>query len=414
MEIIGAASTMAASTPDRTVRERTLRLKINSQAAMDGLLLEEDPRQRFLEAWVLVVRARQYFTSPEGGNTFGSQQPLATEAMRKFEADIIDVGRRYFSEEAVLGAKDEVEQVALRFPVWEVVSRPAGLGVPLPSVPAQGDLSRILQMPLSPFSGLQGVSDTPSAVNRFTDTASALTQVFRRMPERLRWELELFSLDIQSLDSVEEARRRLTQISASFADISDAAKQLPASFREERQALVKAIEDERKALVDSLLKVNPELQATAKDLEGAAKEFNSALKEADQVAKAILGASEELRKAGAAWESTAVAVEAAALQIDQLGGPPDPSSKPVQIPDLVALAEKTTAAVTEARSLLADLNRPLGDESGVRRVTGSAEALAASLTWRALVLVGAVLLAALLYAGITRGFLRSSRRKEDS
>ena len=210
------------------------------------------------------------------------------------------------------------------------------------------------------------------------------------------------------------ARRKLAQISSSFAGISDAATQLPASFREERQALVKAIEDERKALVDALLKVNPELQATAGSLESAAKEFNSALKEADQVAKAIRGASEELRKAGAAWESTAVAVEAAVLQIDQLGGPPDPSSKPVQIPDLIALAEKTTAAVTEARSLLGDLNRPLEEKSGVRHVTGSAEALAASITWRALVLVGAVFLAALLYTWITRGFLRRSRPKEES
>jgi hypothetical protein len=79
---------------------------------------------------------------------------------------------------------------------------------------------------------------------------------------------------------------------------------------------------------------------------------------------------------------------------------------------LIALAEKTTAAVTEARSMLADLNRPLGQESGLRHVTGSAEALAASLTWRALVLVGAVFLAALLYFWITRGFPRRSRPKD--
>ena len=413
-EIIGTASTIAASTADRAVRERTLRLKIFSQAAMDGLFLEGDPRQKFLEAWILAARARQYFTSPEGESLFGSQQSLAVEVVRKFEQDIIDVGLRHFTADGVSAAKDEVEQLASRVPIRDALYGPAGPGLQLSGVPAQGDLARILQMPLSPFTSLQGVADTPSAVNRFTDVANVLAGVFRRLPERLRWEMELFALETQSLDSVEDARRNLDKIGTSFAGISDAAKQLPESLRGERQALVKAIEDERKALVDALMKVNPELQTTAGDLESAAKEFNSALKEADKVAEAIRGASEELRKAGAAWESTAVAVEAAIVQIDELGGPPDPNSKPVQIPDLIALAEKTRAAVTEARSLLTDLNRPLEEKSGVRQVTGSAEALAASITWRALVLVGAVLLAALTYTWITRRFLRRSGSKEDS
>ena len=83
-----------------------------------------------------------------------------------------------------------------------------------------------------------------------------------------------------------------------------------------------------------------------------------------------------------------------------MGNPAEPPGEPIDPAQLVDLAEKTGLALQDARALIADLKGHMADSSAVDKTMDRAQYLAGRITWYAISVVAALLVAAVAYTWI--------------
>ena len=98
---IGAMSTIAANTEDRTVREATIRMKMSVVDVVSAILREPDARPAFVYTWGFTAGGRHNVT--EGGmkETFKDQQQLIIDVAKAAEEEIIQIGRKHFDDQII-------------------------------------------------------------------------------------------------------------------------------------------------------------------------------------------------------------------------------------------------------------------------------------------------------------------------
>ena len=115
--ISATADDIASQTDDRIVREMTLRWKLRTIPSLQDVVLVEDPRDGFLDAWMICARQRIYLEEGGGKNAFGDNQRLAVEAARRLEAEIVEIGRALYSESDLTEARKEIAAFAEGYPM---------------------------------------------------------------------------------------------------------------------------------------------------------------------------------------------------------------------------------------------------------------------------------------------------------
>jgi methyl-accepting chemotaxis protein len=236
---------------------------------------------------------------------------------------------------------------------------------------------------MSPFSAFGGVRDTPSAIQGATDAVSVMTKVINDFPERTRWQIELLLLEMESFGIISNVLHEIREFEKSFNSIAKTAETLPADVRSEFEKAMKSVE-----------KTHPRIQASLTEMQKTVEQVSGTVEEIEKLTGPMNQLAENVNAAGKAWESTAVAVNEF---VDKVGGsdeedPPVPSTPAEEnesggIESITEMMEKTTAAAQELRSLVADLNQPMSQKSGIQQVTTNAEGLIERITWRAILVI---------------------------
>ena len=364
--LAGVMSTIAANTTDRAVRELTLQVKLQGIPVLFYATSHPDVRIAFIETWVACVQGRMYLTEGAGKAVFGEGQPLAVEVLQELEEEFILIGEEHFGEELVESGAARILEFARNHPLDhtfnpEIVGSDAG-----PSSSWQTTFTEYAGMPLAPFRGLEGVSDTASAIQAFSRTLANFARVIRELPNATRWQTELVLLELDSLASLVDARESLERMSLATESFAETAEKLPSEIRRELGAVI---------------------ESSDKSQEG----FRATMVEARKSAEAGVKLAET-------WEATANAVNAVLATYKDIASAAGDDAEPAADegpPALELNTQSATAiekAAVEVRALLQDI------ESGkIDKAIGERAAeLVDRITIRALIVIAAGLVGLIL------------------
>jgi hypothetical protein len=385
-EVAGTTSEIAASTDDRSLREFTVRLKIRLIPLLYQIALQDDPREAFIDMWILTARFRQSVTVGTLGPRFGEYEDVIAASARQIEANFLDLGRRFWPD-LMDESAEEIESMAVRMPMGDVLD--LQLYAVTGDESSTGGVGSILR---SPVTGLEGIGGTPAALDRITGVAATALQVLQNMPVIFRWHLELMLLQAGSTDTVVQTMdnlERLTQTAESLAVTAESlavtADTLPETLRTEVETLLGGSNESLEVLDNTL--------TTAK---GVTADIRATVDGANQ----LMAGVQELTAAT---------------------GEQEPSGDEVSrdIADYTKAAEEARALTAELRGLVDDLNDGKLDgvvtalsETSSATIDQAAERAAVlidRLTWRLLIVVGVLLGGLVIYRLITAKMVSAAR-----
>ncbi|MHC4774223.1 MAG: hypothetical protein ACYTBR_03035 [Planctomycetota bacterium] len=379
-EVAGTTSEIAASTKDRALRERTVRVKIRLIPLVYQIALQDDPREAFIDMWILIAEAfidmwiliarfRQGVTVGKLGASFGEYQDVIAKSTIQLEAQFIEIGRHFFPEVMDEGA-EEIESMAVRMPMGDVLDLQLFTMTQPGEAGRKGGVGSILSAPVK---GMEGVGGTPAALDRITGVAATALQVLQNMPVIVRWHLELMMLQAGSTDGAVQAMDNLERLTQTAESLAVTAETLPETLRTEVEALLGESNESIRALDTTL--------TTAK---GVTADIRATVDGANQ----LMAGVQEL--------AAAKDPEASGEEVSR------------DIADYTKAAEEARALTAELRGLVDDLDA--GKLDGVlAEVNNTSAALIDRLTWRLLIVVGVLLVGLVVYRLITSRLAPSAR-----
>jgi methyl-accepting chemotaxis protein len=277
---------------------------------------------------------------------------------------------------------EEIEVMAVRMPMGDVLDLQLSAAASPVDTGKSGGVGSILR---SPVTGLEGVGGTPAALDRISGVAAAALQVLQNMPEFARWHLELMLLQIESMDSVVETRDNLERLTQTAESLAATADSLPQTLRTEVETLLGESNESMQQLDATLV---------------SAKAVTADIRATVDGANALMAGVQELTAAT---------------------GEQEPSGDEVSrdIADYTRAAEEARALTAELRGLVDDLNDGKLDgviaevnnasTATIDQASERAAALIDRLTWRLVIVVGALFGGLVVYRLITWKMLPAAR-----
>lgn len=385
IRMIGVADEVTDGSDNAAAREAALRLKIRVAATTHAVAAQPDPRLAFCNIWVVIVEGRNLFATQAQKEIFGEFQPRLIKVANELEAEVVAVGRRHFGDAMVKDAKPQIEKLAAD----NALSGRFVTGFVLAGSASTSDgqaVGKILGMPLAPFTGLQGIADTPTAITRSTAIAANLIQ---NLPERARWEAQMLLPDIREEAEMLVSKVR-QEVDSVIEEVNAAQGPLQQTLKEARETV---------AEVDDVVTKANDLATTADEIVGRLKEAAVALNDTAKSANVLVGSVQQL--------------------VNSTAQKPQPDSGEQH--DSASVQDYLNA-VTDVREATTQLNSAIGRlESGkldqvIAAVQGVSEstladvrALLNAMTVRAIVVIGALLAAMLMYRAASVRLTRSAR-----
>jgi hypothetical protein len=307
----GTADEIHAGTRDLNVRKRTLLWKIRMIPLVQEAAFSSDAREGYLSVLTLAVIMRQYLVEGDGRDVFAAQQPVAVSAARELEEEARRLGTEFLAPSEVERVGREVEEFARRRPIRGREFDVQGAHLALAEVHTSRTLAWVVNLPMTPFRALEGVSSGAQAIHEFNQTAVAFSRIVEGLPRQLRWQSELLLYDV-------EDREALVQGLASFQSLAESAARASA-------ALEAVPADLRLSLADSesaLARAN-ELLASAQALVGPLNEAAAHVQDAGTAWAQIFQRDGEARERGrpfdiTEWQSAAREIAAASARLTDL------------------------------------------------------------------------------------------------
>jgi len=436
LAISEAADRVASESGDPEVRRNAIQLKLGVIPLVRRFAFLEEPRTAVLAIWAVDLQTIFHLSEGEGGDAFGDYQDVVLETARSLEEEIERIAASFIPEDELAKTRDEIREFARAHPMGtQFTVDPTQLAVTLEDL--RGSFLSVLEIPLSPFRGLRGIDEGAQAIREVSDMGRRLTAVVEDLPDRVRWQTELLLVDLDRNSAIDSALGSLETFSRSSAELAATADALPAELREEVTATLEAasptIDEARSAVEEASAAVREARAATEQVREAAdlARTTVAEAREAIEDVEALLDPGQEalaaFTEAGRAWDATlrtfGETIRLLSEDEDRSGGgderpPAEPAQEPepFEIEDWTRATRSATGMAVELRALLDEFRALVKDEEVAERVgtatrstieeTQSAtRAIVAAVTWRALLVVAALLVAALAYRWITVRFL---------
>lgn len=305
---------------------------------------------------------------------FGSSALPLLESCRIAEREIWELAGIALKPEQQLELRDAISRWRRENPLPEGVLAARALGFAdqiEKSSPEKSEkpdsLFRLLKV--DPLAGVDPAVRELAETRMFAERALYVTQ---RMPILLRWQAELLSINAMEIPAVRQLISNSTQIAASVDRFAVVAEKLPAQVSTEREEILKSLQSQEKEAL-SLLKAGTEmsdsLQATLMTFDGVMKRLG-------------LGAT----------NASAVST---------------PNAEPFRIRDYTATASQLEMTAEKLTELLVTLDAVIASTNlanlsaqfypAVQKAQSSSKEVVDYAFWKAILVVGAVLLAALIY-----------------
>lgn len=338
--VVEAADQISQGTADARQRRLTLLWKIRIPPLAQEAASDPNPRTGYVEALTIAVAQRQYFEDGAGRSLFGEQQPIALSTARDIEQDALRVGESFLPAEKLAELHAEVEELAKKHPLRGEFLRES-IQIGLAKAETGGAFDDIVSIPMAPFRAVAGVESGAQAIHEFNATAAQFTEVVDQLPQRVRWQMELLSYDLQEQGGV------LAQSLDSFHSVAESANRL--SLAAERLP-----DDTREAILNTsneLEKRSATLKALLAEYRGAIGDTGATAESVSKLVDALARTSEQLNQAGVAWSGL--------IRDLRAPSPPPPAGAPAAKPFDIQDYERTAVQIRETadslRALLGDL-----------------------------------------------------------
>jgi hypothetical protein len=246
---------------------------------------------------------------------------------------------------------------------------------------------------LDPLSGLDPATREIALTRMFAERALFVTQW---MPNLLRWQIELMSLNAVAMPEVQQWVTNSTQIAASVDRFARVAEQLPKQIRTEREEILKTIESQEKTLTPLVNEVRQSLVA--------ASQMSTSL-------NITITTFDGLMKRFGVGETNSA-------------GPPRTNSAPFRIQDYGQTAVQLEGMARQLTELLQTLDRTVGSSNVTQLSTQAGPVIASAQSagkkvvdyafWKGILIVGIALAAALLYRFLATRMTPAARDKKVS
>ncbi len=115
--IRSSADRIERNTTEASVRRAAMLWKVEVFELTNDVNHERDPRINLLNCCVFTVRLRDYFSTGEGKDIFGDQQPIAVQTADRLQEQVESLAREYFPEERLSELHRDVKQKARKSPI---------------------------------------------------------------------------------------------------------------------------------------------------------------------------------------------------------------------------------------------------------------------------------------------------------
>ncbi len=390
--VSASANEIIASSPDRTARKAALLWKIRIIPRLQDMIFGNDPQEAFLDAATLTVQMRKYLQGPDtpGASLFADLQPTATGAAELLEDDIFRIGGKFLSPQQMDILRAEVDTFTNDHPIRGTFTLTDGRATSTKEAQSDG-LGWVTTIPMAPFRALEGIDAGAQAIREFNTTASQFAQIVEDMPQQTRWQIELLWYELEDRDTFLTALNSFKALADSSASLAETAEQLPQQLREQLMLAMDDLENRQ-----------GELRQTLDETRQTVDTLNDAVTNATTMMSAIDEAGSSVAQAGETWRQTVAAVNELTQSSGSSGSMPE--GEPFDIKDYIQAADRLTAAATELRSLVADVQGVI-ESDRVRALSNDtledAEQRGRNVTdhvaWRALQLLAVAFVLALIY-----------------
>jgi len=191
---------------------------------------------------------------------------------------------------------------------------------------------------MAPFRAIAGVESGAQAIHEFNNTAAQFTTIVDQLPQRLRWQMELLSYDLQETGGVLEQSQRSFDMVAKSADrLSLAAERAPQDMH------------------DTIVSISDELEKRSATLKALLGEYRAAMTDTSKTAtdvgaltEALARTAEQLNQAGVAWNALVTQATAPSPPL----APGEVPSPPFNILDYEKTAIAIRSTAEEVRGVL--------------------------------------------------------------
>lgn len=309
--VSGAADEIHQRTQNVTIRKRTLLWKIRVVPLVEEAAFSGDAREAYVSVLTIAVLMRQYLTEGDGRDVFGELQPIAAAAARELEEEARRIGAEFLAPADLERVTRQVEEFASRRSIHGNEFDAQAVHLALVEVHTSNAFAWIVDLPMSPFRALEGVSSGAQAIHEFNQTALAFSQIVEGLPQQLRWQSELLLYDVEERDTLIQSLAAFQTVAESAARASAALEALPAELRLSLADSEGALARANEVLVSAQTLVGP-LEETAAHVERAGEAWAQIFR-SDGEPRA-----EERPFDIAQWEGAAREIAAAAGRLSEL------------------------------------------------------------------------------------------------
>lgn len=401
--VTATADQISAGTAEPEAKRRALLWKIRIVPSADQAAFAPDAEAGYVAMLALATSQHEYLSTGAGMDLFGDAQPDAVMASEELVEAARDIGRRFLSPQQQAKLEEQVTALARQHPIRGVFVPETVQAVVSATAPG-GSFDWVIALPLAPFRALEGVDAGAQAIRDFNATAQRFNQVVADLPQILRWNVELFSYELEQRPAVESALDSFEKVARSSESFSQAVASLPRELREQASLLLQDLEARQ-----------GELQRTLTEARGLVGDVNGAGDHLGPLAESLERTAAQAQQAGVAW--TALIEEA--REPGPPAAPGERPARPFDVTEYERTAAQITAASVEIRALLADVRALAGPGEpspaierlggALDRVEGGGRALVNLAAWRVFELM--LVLFALLFL-YRRVEARLARRRE--
>jgi hypothetical protein len=394
MNIEQAGFNIVQQTQTLDVRRSTTMWKLGAIPVVRRLSRKPNRVEAFIHLWAYTLIMVDYFQSGDGQASFGSAQSIAVDTCLLLEREIERVGREIMPADKFALANMDMDEFATDNKLH------LGATPRLPDVSSSSAFSWIPSLSLSGFNPFGGLDKNAEAIVYFTDKAVA---AISDETEKLPWRTELLLTDLESRATTRATQENLNSISASVASAADTA----GSWPEDLQHVLGAT-------LDTIDAKQEDLRQTLQQTDDTVLSIHAALQDVDKIVGGLAETSVDLTAAGEAWRQT---FHSLGLKGDlpkeplPAGASKGPPRRPFEIRDYRDVALAVTESALELGGVIADVESLASDDapgaplhtldemarSTVDHALAQSHSLIDLITLRAMQLIGALLLAGVVY-----------------
>jgi hypothetical protein len=260
-EISTTAAQIATSTTNPRYRQNALVWRLRMAAALHTISLNPDPRQGLVISWILANKQTLFFKSKFGGDPNDPEVAQMLETAVVVEDRIARIVEKYLPPDTFPKAQQQIATLAKEKPLTSLTGGNRFDQPDLNPAQAPDAVAQVLLLPLAPLTGMQGVTDTATAVNRLNNTVSTLGLLIDDLPLQARWQAQYMVLELQTSDVAkslsamfQEATIKAERLTTVAEQANKTLEKLPETLAAEHKFINDTLDAQRNKMFEDIKK----------------------------------------------------------------------------------------------------------------------------------------------------------------